>query len=314
METATATLDNIASPKLLPGGVWPVAVTPFKANGAIDWKAYDQLLDWYMVNGSSGIFAVCLSSEFYDLTGKEKEKLAAVAVKRCSGRIPVVAGGGLGRNLRETVKSVNAIGALGVDAVVVPVNQLVTADQNDTELLRQIDLLVSLTGDIPLGLYECPAPYHRLISEDIMRYCAQTGRFRFLKDTCCDAKEIGRKVAAGGKTGFSLYNANIETLLDSMALGCRGYNGPAANFYPDLIDVMMHSKEPEKISLLRDIVISGQRVVTYKYLATAKLFLKFSGVDISGYCRRETPSLTRHEIEAIKSFFNLINYWRQELA
>jgi 4-hydroxy-tetrahydrodipicolinate synthase len=313
MVTATVIEKKTKLPALLPAGVWPVAVTPFKVNGAIDWKVYDQLLDWYMGKGSAGIFAVCLSSEFYHLTAKEQIELAKVAVKRCSGTIPVVAGGGLGKNLREVIDSVKATGDVGAEAVIIPVNQLVAADQTEGDLIRQFDLLLSLTGDIALGLYECPSPYHRTVSEDILRYCSQTGRFRFIKDTCGNAKQIGHKVAACGKSNIGVYNANINTLLDSMNVGCRGYNGPAANFYPDLIAAMMKSTNPEKTRLLENIIISGQRTVTYKYLPTAKVFLKLSGIDISDYCRMESLKLTKADVESIQAFYHLIEYCRNEL-
>lgn len=50
-----------------PGGVWPVMLTPFCPNGEVDFAGLEKLTDWYIDNGSSGLFAVCQSSEMFHL-------------------------------------------------------------------------------------------------------------------------------------------------------------------------------------------------------------------------------------------------------
>ena len=53
-------------------GVWPVVLTPFREDGKIDFPAYRALLEYYIANGVTGLFAVCLSSELYELTAAER--------------------------------------------------------------------------------------------------------------------------------------------------------------------------------------------------------------------------------------------------
>lgn len=48
-----------------PGGAWPVMLTPFTDQGAVDYDGLGKLIDWYMINGASGLFAVCQSSEVF---------------------------------------------------------------------------------------------------------------------------------------------------------------------------------------------------------------------------------------------------------
>lgn len=300
---------------LLPVGVWPVAITPFHDDGTIDWKAYDQLIDWYVENGSAGIYSVCLSSEFYHLTQEERLKLGEITVKRCKGKIPVVTSGGLGNNLKESVESVKTAADTGVASVVIPLNQLVAPDDSDEKLLQQLDLLLNLTGDIKLGLYECPSPYRRGVNPGIMRFCAMSERFNFMKDTCCNVDEIGFKAVACKDSNISIFNANINTLVRSMNIGSRGYNGVAANFYPDLIGALLkcHQTAPEKAAMIEKVVLAGQRNATSKYLPNAKAFLSMSGVKMSTRCRTESPELTKEDMECLEAFHFLIEYWRREL-
>ena len=77
----------------LPKGVWPVMLTPFTVEGAIDWDGVDVLTDWYIDSGVAGLFAVCLSSEMYELTDGERLALAKRVAKRVDGRVPVMASG-----------------------------------------------------------------------------------------------------------------------------------------------------------------------------------------------------------------------------
>ena len=50
-----------------PDGVWPVMLTPFTAEGKIDYPALRRLVDFYIDSGVSGLFAVCQSSELFFL-------------------------------------------------------------------------------------------------------------------------------------------------------------------------------------------------------------------------------------------------------
>ena len=44
-------------------GIIPVMITPFTANGQIDYPGLGRLVEWYIANGSDALFAVCQSSE-----------------------------------------------------------------------------------------------------------------------------------------------------------------------------------------------------------------------------------------------------------
>lgn len=80
-------------------------------------------------------------------------------------------------------------------------------------------ILEALPSDIRFGLYECPYPYKRVMSPKVTEWCASTGRFYFLKDTCCDADQIREKLAICKDTHLKLYNANTATLLESLKDG-----------------------------------------------------------------------------------------------
>ena len=51
-------------------GIIPVMITPFTANGQIDYPGLGRLVEWYIANGSDALFAVCQSSEMQYLTSR----------------------------------------------------------------------------------------------------------------------------------------------------------------------------------------------------------------------------------------------------
>jgi 4-hydroxy-tetrahydrodipicolinate synthase len=161
--------------------------------------------------------------------------------------------------------------------------------------------LLELTGDVPLGLYECPVPYKRLLSPALIRWCAQSGRFTFHKDTCCRMKGISEKLDAVQGTPFMFYNANVETLLDSMRAGGKGFSGISANFYPHLHAWLTKSAqdakgtkaseaETKKQERVQDFLSLAEATVCVNYPASAKAYLEqlYEG-GISTRCRTLGP-------------------------
>ena len=91
------------------------------------------------------------------------------------------------------------------------------------------------TPGVKLGIYECPAPYHRILEPSTVRWLASTGRFYFYKDTSRDRSKIKLKLDAlkdAGASPLQWYNGNLPTLLSSLNDGGVGFSGIAANFYP----------------------------------------------------------------------------------
>jgi 4-hydroxy-tetrahydrodipicolinate synthase len=95
-------------------------------------------------------------------------------------------------------------------------------------------LLDRLPADLPLGLYECPAPFRRLLSDDELTFCAESGRFVILKDVSCDLATVKRRVALTKESRLEIVNANAAIAFDAMKAGSPGFTGVFTNFHPDL--------------------------------------------------------------------------------
>ena len=277
-------------------------LTPFTPDRAIDWRGLDALTDWYLAAGVSGLFAVCLSSEMYALEEDERLALARRVVQRAAGRVPVVASGTFGGPVEAQAAFVKRMADTGVDGVVVIVNQLAEEAEGEAVWRRNAERLLDLTPDVSLGLYECPAPYHRLLSPEMLGWAAGTGRFLFHKDTSCRIGPIRAKIAAAQGTPFRFYNANTPTLLGSLQAGGDGYSGTAANFYPELLVWLCrrHADQPERAARLQHLLTVCDRAAAHRYPATAKQYLADLGLPIGVHCRITQAPLEEPEFTMVR--------------
>lgn len=275
----------------LPGGIYPTMITPYR-NGVIDEAAVRNLVDWYASQGCSGIFAVCQSSEMVYLSLEERIFLAKTVVEQSAGRMTVVASGHVGNSLAEQAHEINEICKTGIDAFVLVSNRLdLHGDGDDVWISNAEALLSMIDPDIPLGIYECPFPYKRLLTPKILDWCISTGRFRFIKDTCCDPDMLTARLQQLQGTGILLYNANEQTLLHSLREGAAGYSGIMANFHPSLLNWVYHNYEtsPQKAESIFNVLSMLAFTEAMPYPCTAKYYLNLVGVPMTVESRSRDP-------------------------
>lgn len=258
-----------------PGGVWPVMLTPFTEEGQIDYNALKHLINWYIDKGCDGLFAVCQSSEMYYLTLEERLQLAEAVVKITDGRVPVIASGNICDTPEERIEEADKMAKTGVDAIVLISNSFAREEESDEVWMANcLDFLEHIDPDIPLGFYECPHPYKRLLSLENLKTCADTGRFYFLKDTCCDADLIARRLEVLKGSNLKLYNANTSTLLETLRGGAVGFSGVMANFHPELYVALCKQYKEEKIGYLQDFLTLASLIERQYYPVNAKYHLQ----------------------------------------
>ena len=267
-------------------GAYPTMVTPFAADGSVDFGAVRALTEWYFEKGCEGIFASCQSSEIFELSRHDRVQLAKTVKETADklsrenpSRVPmkVVASGHISYDREEQIAELNAVADTGVDAVILISNRMDIPNTSDDAWIRDAEYLMKhIPEEIPLGVYECPRPYKRLMSDKMLRFCAESGRFHFMKDTCCDADVIARRVKILEGTPMKLLNANGQTLLASLRAGAAGYCGVMCNFHPELFVWLCNNfeKYPEKADLLQGFLGTAAFTEQMSYPVTAKHHLK----------------------------------------
>ncbi|MET1046342.1 MAG: 4-hydroxy-tetrahydrodipicolinate synthase [Hyphomicrobium sp.] len=93
-------------------------VTPFEKNGALAEKAFRDLVEWQITEGTTGLVPVGTTGESPTLSHEEHRKVVKVCVEVAKGRVPVVAGAG-SNNTEEAVGLVKYAEEIGAAAALV---------------------------------------------------------------------------------------------------------------------------------------------------------------------------------------------------
>lgn len=263
-----------------PNGVYPVMLTPFTEDNQVDFESLEKLVDWYIEKGVAGLFADCQSSEMFFLTLEERVAIGKFVKERANGRVPVVTSGHISESLEDQAKELNAIAETGADAVILLTNRLAKEEESDEIWLENLKkLLEMIPAEVPLGFYECPYPYKRVISPEMLRWCADTGRFYFIKDTSCDIENMKAKLKVIEGSNIKLYNANTSTLLETLNLGAAGYSGVMANFHPELYVKLceIFKDQPEEARITADFLTVASFIERQVYPVNAKYYQQSIG-------------------------------------
>lgn len=287
-------------------GIYPTMIVPYK-NGEIDYDNVKQLVEWYIKNGCTGIFTVCQSTEMTKLSLKERTKLAEFVVKCVDKRINVVASGHCADGLCAQVEEMNELSKTGIDAFVLVSNRFDLHNDGDDLWIENAErFLDKATQDIDLGIYECPNPYKRLLTERLIAWCGNNKRFRFIKDTCCDPAAIRRRGELLKDSECMLFNANEQTLLYSLRCGYAGYSGIMANFHPDILAWLYDHYMTDNAEELSDILSMMAFTESPAYPCTAKYYLNLEGFDMATDSRTSDKKLlTEYQKYVVKQMYNL---------
>lgn len=267
----------------IPDGVYPTMITPYTTDNKIDYNGVEQLLHWYKERGVAGIFAICQSSEIFFLSFEERLELLKFIMAHKPDDMTIVASGHTADDLETQIYEANQFIDCGIDAYVFIANRFAKADEDDDTLWKNMEYVASKLPEIGLGVYECPYPYKRVLSPYLMKKMAETGRYQFLKDTCCNINLIKEKLDAVEGSPLKIYNANSATLLDSLKLGCAGFSGVMANFHPELYADLcnIYKNDPVKAEKLQNFVGFFSVAECQCYPVNAKYYLTLEGLDIN---------------------------------
>lgn len=281
-------------------------LTPFKDNGYIDFVALTKLTEFYLEAGAAGLFANCLSSEMFELNDQERIQAIEQVVKVTNSTVPVVATGTFGGTIEKQADFVKKVYDTGIDAVIL-ITGLLAKENDSTEVFNErVFQLLNLTQNIPLGFYECPVPYKRLLSAQQLQLFVDTGRVIYHKDTCLDLEQIKEKLRLTSNPNFGLYDAYMVHAVASLKAGSSGLSCIQGNFFPELIvwlcDHYDDDNQQEEVARVQQFLIDNMDVMHNVYPVVSKYFLQKRGFNISTFTRRKvgtfTPGIT-HEIETL---------------
>lgn len=282
-------------------------LTTYKDSGEIDYDALTTLTEFYIAAGAVGLFANCLSSEMFHLTPRERLDITEHVVKTVKGRVPVVATGSFGDTVEQQAGFVRRIHDTGVEAVILVSGMLAKKGDSDEIFEANVFRLMELTENIPLGFYECPVPYKRVLSAAQLQKFLLTKRLKYHKDTSLDIHQLRDKIAVSRGFDFGLYDAYLGHARESLRVGANGFSCIQGNFFPEVIVWLCHNFDKDdlrdEVELVEKFFVSNMDVMHAGYPSAAKYYLQKRGLRLNVLSRSRTGALPGSVTQGIDKLF-----------
>lgn len=192
-------------------------VTPFDAQGAIDWETTGRLIDYLIEVQQTDSLVVCgTTGESPTLSDEEKVELYRFAVKRAAGRVPVIAGTG-SNNTAHSIHLTKEAEAAGADGVLLVAPYYNRPNQEGLYLHFRA---IAETTKLPVILYNVPGRTVVNIDVSTTLRLAELPNVVATKD--CASTEQLTAIAAGAPEGFRVYSGDDSATLPALAVGAYG--------------------------------------------------------------------------------------------
>ncbi|MGB2463540.1 MAG: dihydrodipicolinate synthase family protein [Candidatus Puniceispirillaceae bacterium] len=274
-------------------GIWPVAPTPFSADGVVDYKGMIRVLDCMIDQGADGICILANFSEQFLISDAEREQLTRVCLEHAGERIPmIVTISHFATDIAVTrAKFAKQLGAEAVMMMAPYHGALLkgTAEQTYEQLARVGDVGIPIMiQDAPLSGVELPVDF-------LIRVAKTIDMVKMFKIECAGAAAKLRVLVDKGGAAIEAPFDGEEaiTLLADLDAGARGSMTSA--LIPDLIRPVifahMEGRRDEAIegySRLLPVINHENRQCGFR---AAKEAMVEGGVIKSAFCRHPIAPL-----------------------
>lgn len=215
-------------------GAGVALVTPFHADGTVNYDKLDELLEEQVKGGTDAIVICGTTGESATLTEEEHSEVIRFACERIKGRIPVVAG--TGSNCTETAIQLSREAETdGADAVL-----LVSPYYNKTTQkgLKEHYQAIADEIHIPAILYNVPSRTGVNIKpETIAWLCGNVENIVGVKEASGDFSAIAQIANLSDGT-VDIWSGNDDQTVPMMALGAKGVISVWSNVAPTAVHDM----------------------------------------------------------------------------
>jgi 4-hydroxy-tetrahydrodipicolinate synthase len=209
-------------------GSFTALVTPFK-NGSVDEKAFRDLVEWQIVEGTNGLVPVGTTGECPTLSHQEHRDVVGWCVDQAHGRVPVIAGAG-SNSTKEAIDLAQHAEQAGADAVLVVTPYYNKPTQDG--LYAHFKAINDAIGT-PIIIYNIPARSVIDMSVDTMTRLYELKNIAGVKDATANMTRVSQQRAAMGEDFNQLSGEDI-TALGFMAHGGHGCISVTSNVAPRL--------------------------------------------------------------------------------
>ncbi|MBR5677392.1 MAG: 4-hydroxy-tetrahydrodipicolinate synthase [Paludibacteraceae bacterium] len=230
-------------------GLGTALITPFKADGSVDYEALARLLDTQLMGYVDYIVVLGTTGEAATLTADEKREVRQFIVKYVNGRLPLVLGVG-GNNTAQVISDLQAMrNELILDFTAI-LSVCPYYNKPNQEGLFQHFCAIAEASPIPVILYNVPGRTGvNLLPETVIRiYEAHPEKIIGIKEASGNVEQIKHLInlinAEGNKReALHVISGDDGIACDVMEAGGAGLISVASNAFAEDFWHIVHEKD-----------------------------------------------------------------------
>lgn len=231
------------------GRLLTAMVTPFNADGSVNYAAGADFADWLLANGSDGLVVEGSTGEAATMDMDEKIKFMQTIVARVNGRAKIVAGAGTNCTA-STIDLVKKMEACGVDGVLVVGPYYNKPTQ---EGYYQHFAAVAKATKLAIIVYNVPGRTGGNIApETVARLAADFSNIVAIKEAAGNVAQTAELYRVLPED-FSIYSGDDGLILPFMSVGACGLISVLANVNGNLLQQLMQAYSEGRVKDAADL-------------------------------------------------------------
>eukprot|EP00656_Telonema_subtile_P018271 TRINITY_DN19857_c0_g1_i1.p1 TRINITY_DN19857_c0_g1~~TRINITY_DN19857_c0_g1_i1.p1 ORF type:complete len:310 (+),score=89.42 TRINITY_DN19857_c0_g1_i1:208-1137(+) len=213
-------------------GVLTNLVTPYKADGSIDFDKLEGVVNNQIENGIDGVIPMGTTGECFAVSIEEHKSIVAATVNATAGRVPVVAGTACS-STSDTVRLTTNAKEAGADACLVATPYFNKPGQEGMFLHYEQVAKVGL----PITMYNVPGRTNIAMTPATVARCHELPEVIAIKEATANM-DIASEIRT--RCGITVLSGDDSLALPLMSVGGQGVMSVAANLVPKQLSEMVH--------------------------------------------------------------------------
>lgn len=212
-------------------GAGVALVTPFNADGTIDFETLGQLIEFQINEGMNYLVSLGTTGETATLSSEERKQIWKFTAEKAGGRIPLIAGIG-GNNTLEIVRQVEDFDIAGYCAIL---SVSPYYNKPTQEGIYQHYKAIAQVSKLPIILYNVPGRTgSNMTAQTTLRLANDFSNIVAIKEASGNFGQFS-EILRDKPNGFALISGDDPVTLPMMAMGAIGVISVIGNAYPKLV-------------------------------------------------------------------------------
>jgi 4-hydroxy-tetrahydrodipicolinate synthase len=247
-------------------------ITPFHADGKIDWESFSKLIEFWIKGKVEYLVVLGTTGESATIHGEEKQQVFSFVAKEVAGRVPLVAGIG-GSDTNEVLHGYKNFDLKGYDAIL---TASPAYNKPNQEGIFQHYKVLDAAAPLPIIMYNVPSRTGQNVSgETTVRIAKDCKNIFATKEACGNFDQINY-IIKNKPADFMVISGDDPITLPMIACGAEGLISVVTNAYP--------AEYSEMVRLCLKGNFSEAQTLHYKYTdIIASMFTEGSPSGVKAY-------------------------------